>query len=97
LTNLTSFTIDYEYTNYRISYPITQLIPSTQYTIDYETKIVDFDGGLIVAEAYLNKGIANKYQIFYDYVKEVREDIAALKDYFTPILKDYVLKLLPKG
>jgi len=37
------------------------------------------------------------YQVSYERVEEPREDVGELEQYFTPVLKDYALKVVTKS
>ena len=42
-------------------------------------------------------GNANYYLVNYRYVDNFRDDIEELKDYFSPVVKDYLVKMIKKG
>ena len=96
-----SLVANYQYTDYRAEYRIARKLPTTSFEVnrtDRKVKIKDTE--------VLYRGVVPReksgeqqafYQVTYDYVSETREKIADLKDFFTPVLKDYVLKVITKG
>ena len=88
---------NYDYTDYRVEYKIARLVPTDHYEIDMTNRSIKLKEN----EVLKMQGGANKetksYTINYDYVGETRETIKDLKGLFTPVLKDYALKILTKG
>jgi hypothetical protein len=88
----------YQYTDYRLEYDIARLIPSTDWVYNQEDNKIE-----IQANEILNQKLSNKlddqklfYQVNYKYVGETAESIESLRDYFTPVLKDYIIKVITK-
>lgn len=99
ISNLKSITFTYEWANFQMKYPIGR---SLKYGIDYSVDVPnkqisindnEFLGSAMIAHA-TKSGKTGYYLVNYDYVSETREGIEELKDYFTPVVKDYVLKIL---
>jgi hypothetical protein len=91
---------NYQYTDYRAEYNIARVVPAGSYEINRTDRTVRIKD----SEALNRAGIPRErlgeqlpyYQITYDYVSVTRENIEDLKDYFSPVLKDYVLKVITK-
>ena len=98
-----SWTLDatYEYTDYRAEYRIARILPESMYNIDLLSKTIAIKESEILKlkNLPLNNLQTNEqyYLINYDYVLENRENIIELKDSFSPIVKDYALRVLTKG
>ena len=88
--------VEYAYTDYRIEYPIARLVDPSDYEVDSAEGTITFNSPEVLSEYRVSKALPNRYEVSYDYIKETREDVASLRDYFTPVVKDYVLKLVPK-
>ncbi|MBD3268450.1 hypothetical protein GF373_17420 [bacterium] len=95
IDSLNSIEVSYDYSHYEISYPMARRIPESSYTIDRQNKTLTIDSSEILSENKISKGTATKYQVTYNYIKRNRENISQLKGFFSPVLRDYVLKLLP--
>lgn len=93
--------ITYEYTDYRAEYRIARLLEREHYQIDITNRIVTINDGEIITRFLTPKTginfITPFYLVSYEHVSETREDIGALKDFFSPVIKDYALKILNKG
>ena len=92
---------DYQYTDYRAEYRIARLLELDSYEVDMTNRTISILDKEILKRmqtphATLD-GHAPLYLVNYDYVEETREDIEDLQDKFTPVLKDYSLKILTKG
>lgn len=94
-----SLTATYQYTDYRIKYKMARLLPSNSFTVDLTANIVTIKDEELAKRnlIYQDKQDFSYYQFNYDYIVQTREDIADLKDYFSPVLKDYVLKVITKS
>jgi len=93
--------VKYEYSDYRAEYYIARLLNPKDYQVDIVNKAVKILDSEIYQRAMLPSkrpdGFPPQYLVNYDYVAETREDIEGLRDYFSPVLKDYSLKVLLKG
>jgi len=96
LSVLSSLDIAYEYTNYEISYPIARSVSGDSYSVDYVNGVITFNSSEIAESASFGNS-SQQYLVSYDFIKEYREDLAQLKEYFSPVLKDYLVKLLPRS
>jgi len=94
---ITDVSIEGEYTDYRAEYPIARLVNPKNYSADYFTGEVKF---INTEELFIKQSVSRqsevKYQVSYDYVSQSRQDIGEIKDYFSPVLKDYAIKIQPK-
>lgn len=95
-------TADYQYSNLTASYPIARLVPSEDIEIDLgAAKITISDREILrrvqIPSATTANGTGNTYQVLYNYVQSSRANLSELEPYFTPILKEYILKVLPKN
>ncbi len=99
IANLKSVTFTYEWVNFQVKYPIGRSLEyGTDYSVDVPNKRIsindnEFLGSAMIAHA-TKSGKRGYYLINYDYVSETREGIEELKNHLTPVVKDYVLKLL---
>ena len=98
-TTTSSLYADYEYTKYFIKYNIARLINSDDYEYKNTTNEVIIKDREILKNINIPKNSLNKYyQVIYQYIKSSRvEDINVLEPFFTPILKDYALKVITKS
>jgi hypothetical protein len=101
LSAIGGFDISYRYSNYTASYRIAREVDSKHYEVDTASQQISIKDGEFFRHLETPKttqaGRAPFYLINYDYVSETRDDIQNLKDHFTPVVKDYVLKILKKG
>ena len=92
---------DYQYTDYRAEYRIARFVDLDSYEVDMTNRTVTILDKEILKRMQIPLSTYNGhpplYLINYDYVKETREDISDLQDKFTPVLKDYSLRILTKG
>jgi hypothetical protein len=85
--------ISFKYTNFVVCYNIGKFMLSDAYTVDTAAKTIS------VSEREVLKlwgDVANKRLVkaIYDYVQTTRESIEELEPYFSPIVRDVVLKIL---
>lgn len=91
----------YNYSHYEMSYPIVRTLSPNAFSFDPKTNAITFND----TEAFLGAvntlrhpdGRARQYIALYSTPADKEVDITGLKDYFSPILYDYVLKILTKG
>jgi hypothetical protein len=95
---------DYEYTDYRAKYDIARLVPDEDWEFDANTKKITIQDREILRGARtpqqsggLGTDLTRYYQAAYRYVKSAREDIDELEPFFSPVLKDYALKVVTKS
>lgn len=95
--------MDYEYAKFEISYPIARGVPSEDVEVNDEEATVTLSDREVLRRAQISSAVDKEtlsrdtYQILYNFVEENREDLTELEPYFSPILKDYVLRILTKG
>lgn len=94
-----STTVDYQYTDYRVKYPIAREVPSTDYEVDTTNKKVTIKDREIKKFNRLTQLADNNkyYQVSYDYLVEARVDVSELEPFFSPLLRDYSLKIITKN
>lgn len=92
---------EYEYSDFRAEYRIARLLDSKDYQVDIINRKINIKDSEIFERAMLPykrpDGFPPQYLVNYDYVAETRESIQDLKEYFSPVIKDYALKVLTKG
>ncbi len=96
----TGTTISYQYSHFEIDYPIARKIDNNDFTFDATTNTITIDQREILKRQNINNiGSSTQspfYQIIFDKdASASSEDIATLEPYFTPILKDYAIKIIP--
>jgi len=91
----------YEYTNYVIRYPIARPVEPTDWTLDKRTNQITIKDREILknmrqaqAPGRGLEATSKYYQVSYNYVSQDRANLAELKVYFSPILRDYALKVI---
>lgn len=94
--------ISYDYTHYEASYDIARIVDPTDFTVNYINGTIAIKDKEILSNRRVSggdtrAGIGKLYQVAYDYAVEERTDIAELEPFFSPILRDYALKILTKG
>jgi hypothetical protein len=92
-------TIFYEYTDYRLKYPVAREIPSSNWTLDRKSNRITIEDREIlrsmkVPQVAGNQESSKYYRLSYKYVATPRADIEELEPYFSPVLKDYALKVI---
>lgn len=91
----------YQYTDYRAEYKIARLMETSAYEVDITNNVIRIKDNEVLKHLLLPKaGMDSRpplYLVNYDYVDETREDISDLASRFSPVLKDYVLRILTKG
>lgn len=96
-----ALTATYQYTDYRAEYKIARVLDPKFYDVDETTRLITIKDEEILKHNILPRGISPQqslyYQVNYDYVAETREDILALRDFFSPSIKDYVIKVITKS
>lgn len=89
----------YQYVNYIVSYPIARQITSDNFT--FNNGILTLSEREILTRIDLNSTVgstqSNFYQIVFDSFIDNEVDVSDLEPFFTPILKDYAIKIIPEG
>ena len=103
-TTEASTTVQYEYTDTRIKYRIAREVSSNDWEYDpTENRIKIKDREVLKSGRTFQtanpsaRGDTRFYQISYKYVKVDRAEVSALEPYFSPILKDYAIKVMTKS
>ena len=96
-----AISVTFQYTDYRAEYRIARLLDLDSYKVDITNQTVTIlDKEILKYRTLPHSSMDNKgpfYLVNYDYVAETREDIAELGPKFSPILKDYALRIITKG
>lgn len=98
-------TVTHNYSNYRMKYDIARLVPSDDWEFDASSKKITIQDREILRNLRTPQsvGVASSvggskyYQAAYQYVKSGRPDVTALEPYFSPVLKDYALKIITRN
>lgn len=102
-TNQTTWRIfaSYEWSDFRAEYRIARLVNAADYTIDVVEQSISLKDSEIFKHLNIPKqnvtGRTPYYLVNYDYVATSRENIEELKDSFSPVIKDFALRVLTKG
>lgn len=96
-----SLLASYEFTDFRAEYRIARFLSGNSYEVDITNNIIEFNDSEILKHAQIPRQIDTirqpYYVVNYDYVSETREDVESLTTYFSPVVKDYALKVVTKG
>ena len=91
----------YEFTDFRAEYRIARFLSGNSYSVDITNGIIELKDSEIMKHAQIPKqadSIRQPYYVVnYNYVSETREDAEALTSFFSPVVKDYALKVVTKG
>ncbi len=97
-TPISTITVNYEYSDYLIYYNIAREVsPSTWELVD---NTITFKSSEILSRSKIDSLAGSSssqpltYQVNYKFIATVRKNIEDLTDYFTPILKDYILQII---
>ena len=94
-------TVNFEYTLYDFIYDVARIVPSTDWTYDQKKNTVTLKDREILKNLQIpstGTGAGAKYyEVAYRYVKSLRDGIIQIEPFFTPILKDYAMKIIVKG
>ena len=92
-------TFSYQWVNFQAKYTIGRTLKlNTDYAVDIPNRKIAIKDKEFLENMNIShmtrSGRAGYYLVNYDYVSESRESIEELKNHFTPVVKDYVLKIL---
>lgn len=90
--------ITFRYTNFIACYNIGKFMSSDSYTVDTVAQSISIsEREALKLWGDRDADVANKRLVkaIYDYVQTTRESIEELEPYFTPIVRDIVVKILP--
>jgi hypothetical protein len=88
-------TASYEYSDFRAYYNISKKLDLFSYTVDVSNRLVTLNPKEILNRYSFPESRAGLYyQVNYKYADKLRTDVSELKDYFTPVLKAYSLKMI---
>ncbi len=91
-----STTVTYQYTDYRIAYPIAREVSSGDFTVDATKKQITLSDREILKNKQVQTGDAGQkyYQVSYRYISSSQGDLKSLENFFSPIITDYYMKTL---
>lgn len=98
-----AFTIGatFQFTDFRAEYRIARQLDLDAYEVDITNQRVTILDKEILKHLMLPHGAMDNrkplYLVNYDYVAETREDISDLGAKFSPVLKDFALRVITKG
>lgn len=99
-TGGTPGTVDFRAMNFQAEYNIARIVDGNEFTVNTETKLVSVSHREAM-RVWGKTAIERKQDVLlkavYDYVYSSRESIEELEPYFSPIVRDVVLKVIPKG
>jgi hypothetical protein len=99
--NLPVLEANYQFTDYRAEYRIARILKTDNYNVDITNKTVTLkDSEILKYQQIPHSAINNTasfYLVTYDKIVESREGITELKDKFSPVVKDYALRIITKG
>lgn len=96
-------TLDFEFAKFLVKYPIARAVPEEDFQVNEEDATVTLSDREILKRSQISSAVdkavltRDTYQILYNFVDENREDLTALEPHFSPILKEYALRVLTKG
>jgi len=100
-TTVAGITVMYEYTDIRAKYNIAREVEEDDWTLDQGNNKITINDREIIKSMntpLTTGGKVNRYyQVSYDYVASTRPDISELEPFFSPVLKDYSLKIITKS
>jgi len=98
-----NITVDYEYTDYRAKYDIARLVSTDDWEFDSSTDKITIKDREILKNIRTPQQTGQHtegskfYQASYQYVKSTRANVSDLEPFFSPVLKDYALKVVTKS
>lgn len=100
-TSAWRLTVDYSHVDFRAEYAIARRLDPDDYDVDITSNQITIKEREVLSHVILPRGQLSEnrsyYMVNYDYVADTREDVNELKDFFSPIIKDYAIKVLTKG
>lgn len=94
----------YEYSDYRVRYDIARLVSSDDWEFDSSSKKITIKDREILrnqrtpqSAGQAGSSISKFYQASYKYVGSRRNDVGELEPFFSPVLKDYALRIVTKS
>ncbi len=91
-------TMSYQYTDYRASYYIARRVSPQNYTFDISSNTLTLSSREILQrQRIINNTQSNMYHLAFSKIIENRDNISELEPYFTPILKDYAIKVITES
>jgi hypothetical protein len=92
--------VDYQYTNFEAVYNIARVVDSNAFTVAADGQSVSISEKETL-KVWGQRDVDIRHDTLlkaqYDYVASTRESIEELEEFFSPICRDVVFKILPKG
>jgi hypothetical protein len=94
--------VDFEYTDFRAKYNIARLVSSEDWEYNADKNQIVIKDREILRNKRTPQTLGDDetfsqfYQVVYKYVKQARPDITELEPFYSPVLKDYALKIITK-
>ena len=91
--------VGFRYTSFSCCYNIARFLDADKYTVDTTNRkisISEKEALKVWGERDASVRRDSLLKIIYDYVHTTRESIEELEPYLTPIVRDFVMKVLPK-
>jgi hypothetical protein len=97
-----SIQIRYKYTNYKARYNIARLVDSDDWSFEASSKKITIKDreilrGIQIPQDAGQSTSSKFYQVVYDYVQDTRANVKELEPFFSPILKEYALKVITRS
>lgn len=105
------YRITYKYTSYYAKYDVCRSVPEDAWKFQVPEDIWDFDeneNAIVMKDSDRLRSFSvpmttqdtlpnRYYQVSYERVEQPRADVSELEQFFTPVLKDYALKVVTKS
>jgi len=92
---------NFQFTDYRAEYRIARQLDLDSFEVDVTNQTVTILDKEVLRHLQLPRASLDNraplYLVNYDYVAETREDISDLQAKFSPVLKDFALRVITKG
>ena len=96
-----TLTATYQYTDFRAEYKIARVLDPNHYDVDVTEATITLKDAEVLKYLQIPHSLLNNlspvYIVTYDRIVETREDISDLVTKFSPVIKDYALRILTKG
>jgi len=97
----TSQVFEYYYTDYQAEYRTARKVDPNHYTVNVASKEIFISDGEIFKNIEtprtVSSGRSIYYLVNYEYVSKLKTGIEELKNYFSPVVKDYLIKMIKRG
>lgn len=96
---ISGLTVDYRYTDFRVRYPIARLVSSDDYEVDAKNKTVVIADREIANKHTVERASSDRdyYRVSYKYTYTPTTNVSEYRDFFTPVVASYKLKIVPEN